>query len=127
MVLSNILDIINPPPLKPHDQQTPSSGGGTSSSSDNNTNKDKQDEPCLTCLATSSAVMIFGGAYLSSGLVFATNDNKPLPGVTPQWRSIVRGGGAFLIGLGVYRGISAVSLAISQYNKSKESDITNSP
>lgn len=91
---SNILDIFNPP--KP------------SSSSSND-----PEEPCLQCLTVSSAVMIGAGSYLASGLVFHTKDSKPLPNVTPAWRLTVRGAGAFVLGLGLYRGISALQLALT--------------
>lgn len=94
---SNILDIFNPP--------SSSKPGSSSSSSATDPN-----EPCLQCLTVSSAVMIGAGSYLASGLVFYTKDSKPLPNVTPTWRMTVRGAGAFLLGFGIYRGISALQL-----------------
>lgn len=109
-MISNILEIFNPPTT-----------GKTSSSSSNN---NKDEEPCLTCLATSSAFMILGGAYLASGLVFYTKEGAPpLPKtVTPQWKTMVRGGGAFIIGLGLFRGVEAARLAYSEYTKDSESE-----
>lgn len=46
--------------------------------------------------------------------MFYTKDpSKPLPNVTPTWRMSVRGAGAFVLGLGIYRGISAIQLALT--------------
>lgn len=104
---SNILDIFNPP--KPSSNSNAGSGG----SSSNNGNNNNPEEPCLQCLTVSSAVMIGAGSYLASGLVFYTKDNKPLPNVTPTWKMTVRGAGAFVLGLGLYRGISALQLALT--------------
>lgn len=116
MVLSNILEIFNPPSSA---SKTVAAARGNPSNvaSQQGTALPAEDKDCLPCLATSSAVMVLGGAYLTSGLVFATKDSKPLPGVTPRWRAVVRGGGAFVVGLGLYRGLYAARLALAEWNK----------
>lgn len=99
---SNILDIFFP------------KSSSTNGAAGNSTLTDKDpNEPCLQCLTVSSAVMIGAGGYLASGLVFYAKDNKPLPNVTPTWKMTVRGAGAFVLGLGLYRGIKALQLALT--------------
>lgn len=78
--------------------------------------------------------MVGAGGYLYSGLAFHTKDNKPLPNVTPAWKMTVRGAGAFLLGFGLYRGISAAQLyftgdtpagALKAYETNKEDNKEN--
>lgn len=58
---------------------------------------------CFGCTATSAALLLGLGSALASGLVFQTKDGKPLPNASPRYIKTMRGIGAVLIPLGLFR------------------------
>lgn len=108
-MLSNILDIFNPPSSSnPRNPPNP-------------TEPLESDEPCLQCLTLSSLVMVGVGSYLSTGLVFRLKEGEqPNPNVSKNWKFTVKSFGAFVLGFGLYRGISAAKLAYSNQQKPLE-------
>lgn len=58
---------------------------------------------CFGCTATSAALLLGLGSALATGIVFQTKDGKPLPNASPRYIKTMRGIGAILIPLGLFR------------------------
>jgi hypothetical protein len=67
-------------------------------------------DDCLPCLVTSVLVMVGGGLYLATGLVFRPRAGEVMPKMSPLWRNFVRGSGVGVTMYGGYRARDAYEL-----------------